>query len=162
MQEIEKHFLYPSAIFVNTKPYQVNTILGSCVAVCIFDPILKIGGINHYMLSLWNGQGLATPKYGNIAIERLVERLIGLGAKPGYCKAKIFGGSEIIISRTNQFHVGKRNIIIAHQMLNSYEIPIVSSSTGGKLGRKISFFTHTGEVKQKYINNQNNKTCIIQ
>jgi len=68
--EDNTHFLYPAALFASRTPHMVTTILGSCVAICLYDPILKFGGINHYMLPLWNGQGLASPKYGNIAIEK--------------------------------------------------------------------------------------------
>ncbi|HEX2974864.1 MAG TPA: chemotaxis protein CheD, partial [Bacteroidales bacterium] len=61
--EPASHFLYPSTLFVSREPVIVNTILGSCVAVCLYDTLLKYGGINHYMLPLWNGQGLASPKF---------------------------------------------------------------------------------------------------
>ena len=70
-----KHYLYPSALFAEKTPFMVDTVLGSCVAVCLFDNQLKIGGINHYMLPFWNGNGLASPKYGNIATEKLVEKM---------------------------------------------------------------------------------------
>ena len=72
-EEINKHYLYPSALFAEKERYMVDTILGSCVAVCLFDSVKKIGGINHYMLPLWNGNGLASPKFGNIATEKLIE-----------------------------------------------------------------------------------------
>src|SRR6056297_2647363 len=96
--ELKTHFLYPSTLFASKTPYLVNTILGSCVAVCMYDPVLKIGGINHYMLPLWNGEGLASPKYGNIAIEKLLEKLKSFGSKKYNIKAKIFGGGEVIES----------------------------------------------------------------
>ena len=73
--ERPKHFLYPGAIYISPEPTLITTILGSCVAICLYDPILQIGGMNHYMLPLWNGQGLASPRYGNIAIEKLITNL---------------------------------------------------------------------------------------
>jgi chemotaxis protein CheD len=94
MDQISTHFLYPSALFASRERHKVSTILGSCVAVCLYDPIAQIGGINHFMLPFWNGQGLASPKYGNIAIERLVEKMISLGCKKNNLKAKVFGGGE--------------------------------------------------------------------
>lgn len=148
---LESHFLYPAALFASQKPFQINTILGSCVAVCLYDPKLKVGGMCHYMLPLWNGNGLASPKYGNIAIERLLEKMKSFGASNGSVKAKIFGGGEVIESSMPQFHIGKRNIELAREMLEELKIPIVSSSVGGKLGRKIIFFTETGEVRQRYV-----------
>ena len=155
MEEIKSHFLYPSALFTNKEPHQVTTILGSCVAICLWDPVLKIGGINHYMLPYWNGQGLASPKYGNIAIEKLIEKMIRLGSEHKNLKAKVFGGSEIIETRISQFHIGERNINVALEMLKDQKIPIVAKSLGGKLGRKILYYTDTGVVKQKYIQKAN-------
>ncbi|MDD2196914.1 MAG: chemotaxis protein CheD [Bacteroidales bacterium] len=151
MDEVSTHFLYPSALFVADQPHRVSTILGSCVAVCLYDPILKTGGINHYMLPFWNGQGLASPKYGNIAIERLLEKMLLLGSKKSNIRAKVFGGGEVIDTNISQFRIGERNIHLAFDMLNELKIPIVAKSVGGKLGRKIEFFTATGEVKQRYI-----------
>lgn len=155
MDELNSHFLYPAALFASRTPHRVSTILGSCVAVCLYDPILKFGGINHFMLPFWNGQGLASPKYGNIAIERLVEKMISLGSSKSNIKAKVFGGGEVIETNISQFHIGERNIKLALEMLEELKIPIVAKSVGGKLGRKIEYSTETGEVKQRYIERAN-------
>lgn len=132
----------------------MSTILGSCVAVCLYDPVTHIGGINHYMLPFWNGEGLASPKYGNIAIERLVEKMISLGCKKTNIIAKVFGGGEVIDTQISQFHIGERNIAVAIQMLKELNIPIAGQSVGGKNGRRIQFNTQTGAVLQKMIAKQ--------
>jgi chemotaxis protein CheD len=160
MSEPASHFLYPSALFASQEPYIVNTILGSCVAVCLIDVKLKIGGINHYMLPLWNGQGLASPKFGNIAINKLIEKMISLGCSKHNLQAKVFGGGNIFESNLLQFQIGERNITIANEMLMEHQIRIISSSTGGNLGRKIQFNTQTGEVIQKMIEKKN-LTCEV-
>jgi len=149
--ELKTHFLYPSTLFASKTPYLVNTILGSCVAVCMYDPVLKIGGINHYMLPLWNGEGLASPKYGNIAIEKLLEKMTNNGSKKSNIIAKVFGGGEVIDTNISQFHIGERNILIAQQVLKELNIRISGQSLGGKNGRKIQFNTGTGAVLQKII-----------
>ena len=151
MDNFSSYFLYPSAIFVSKEPHYINTILGSCVAVCIWDPILKFGGMSHYMLPLWNGEGLASPKYGNIAIEKLVEKMESLGSKKYNMIAKVFGGGEVIDTETQYFQIGERNIRLAQEMLEEIKIPIKSSSVGGKYGRKIIMNTLTGEIKQRYV-----------
>lgn len=148
---MKKLFLYPSALYVGRAPVQIITILGSCVAVCLIDFKLKIGGINHFMLPLWNGQGLASPRYGNIAIKKLVDKMERLGSKRIDIKAKIFGGAEVLQSENVSFNIGKRNIELAKSVLEEYNIPIISSSLGGKYGRKILFNSNTGEVRLKYI-----------
>ena len=148
-----RHFLYPSTMFASAQPAEVTTILGSCVAVCLWDRYLGIGGINHYMLPTWNGMELASPKYGNIAIERLTERMLQLGCKKNNLVAKVFGGGEVISVSSSSMHIGERNIMVAEEMLMDQNIPIIGRSTGGKNGRKIIFNTHTGEVLQCYIKN---------
>lgn len=145
------HFLYPAALFASKTPHMVTTILGSCVAVCLYDPTIRVGGLNHYMLPLWNGQGLASPKYGNIAIERLVEKMLSLGCLKNNLQAKIFGGGEVIQTSVTQFNIGARNIKLALEMLEELKIPVVGQSVGGKLGRKILYNTETFEIKQKFI-----------
>ncbi len=152
MTESKTHFLYPSTLFYSKEPYLINTILGSCVAVCLYDPVMKAGGINHYMLPLWNGQGLASPKYGNIAIEKLIEKLSSMGCRPANLVAKVFGGGEVIDTHISQFNIGERNIQIAQQILKEKNIKIAGQSVGGRLGRKIQFNTQTGAVLQKMIN----------
>jgi chemotaxis protein CheD len=155
MEQANTHYLYPAALFASREPYLVNTILGSCVAVCLIDQITRTGGINHFMLPFWNGQGLASPKFGNIAIERLIEKMISLGAKKSNLKAKIFGGGEVIETKIKQFNIGERNIQVAYNILEDYRIPILGASTGGKYGRKIQFNTATGEIRQKLIKKEN-------
>ena len=101
------------------------------------------------MLPLWNGNELASPKYGNIAIESLVKKMEGLGSTRVNMIAKIFGGA-------NQLHhstaVGHRNIKIAEEMLAEMGIKIITRSVGGHVGRKINLNTSSGEVYMKYIN----------
>ena len=152
-QEKSTVYLFPASLIAEKTEQCVHTILGSCVSVCLFDPVRKTGGINHYMLPLWNGNGLATPKFGNIAIIRLIERMISLGSKKEHLIAKVFGGGTVIDTTYSTFNIGEKNISIAFNLLSEYNIPVVSKSTGGKLGRKIIFNTGSGEVIQRYVKN---------
>lgn len=150
------HFLYPATLYADNKPIRVQTILGSCVSVCLFDPAQGVGGINHFMLPVWTGNGLATPKYGDIAIEKLVERMIALGAHPRNLIAKIFGGAELLGSSNRSGSVGPRNIEIAKHRLSEMNIQILAASVGGKFGRKIIFHTQTGQVFVRQLTQQHN------
>jgi len=154
-QESKKeYYLYPGELFVKKGPYVVTTILGSCISVCLFDPILRLGGINHYMLALWNGEGLATPRYGNIAITKLINKMLELGASKDRLIAKVFGGAAVLQGNSGLMGVGDRNIIIAEDMLADERIPIVAKDVGGTLGRKIIFNTETSEILLKKIKPQ--------
>lgn len=154
MNEPEQYYLYPSALFASPKSHKIVTVLGSCVSVCLWDPTTAIGGMNHFMLPLWNGNGFASPKFGNIAIEKLIEKLVNLGCKKINLQAKVFGGGAVIETNNANFCVGARNAQLAMELLEEHRIPVVAQSVGGKNGRKLMFMTSTGEVFQKIIPNQ--------
>jgi chemotaxis protein CheD len=156
-QNILTEYLYPCGLVAFVSPRMVHTILGSCVSVCLFDHVRKNGGINHFMLPVWNGEGLATPKYGNIAIERLINTMFSLGSKKEHLVAKVFGGAAVIESSTPTFQIGEKNCAIALSLLEEFRIPVIAKSTGGKLGRKIVYNTGSGEVVQRYVNSGNFK-----
>ncbi|MCB0504934.1 MAG: chemotaxis protein CheD [Cyclobacteriaceae bacterium] len=148
---IPKYYLYPSTLFAQKEGHMVTTVLGSCVAVCLYDETTGLGGINHYMLPFWNGNELASPKYGNIAIESLVKKLEKLGVQRNNMVAKVFGGANQL---NHTIGVGQRNIKVAQEMLEELNIKIVAKSVGGEKGRKINFNTSTGEVFMKYVTKQ--------
>ena len=103
------------------------------------------------MLPFWNGSGLASPKYGNIATEQLISKLIGFGSKKEDLIAKVFGGAN----QTNStLTIGDRNYVVAEELLREHGIPIKAKSVGGTRGRKIIFNTATGEVVMKYVTQQ--------
>ena len=147
---MDRYYLYPGTLFASKKPHVVNTILGSCVAVTLWDPVLQIGGINHFMLPKWNGSGSPSYKYGDIAIAELIKRMIDFGCNKGNLKAKVFGGSETGVPN-GVFHIGKRNIDLAFVCLNRERISIVSQNVCGPSGRKVIFYSETGEVMIKNI-----------
>ncbi|RAW00536.1 chemotaxis protein CheD [Pseudochryseolinea flava] len=149
-ETLEKVFLYPANIHVSLRPVCIATLLGTCVAVCLWDTRTKIGGMNHYLLPLWNGEGLASPKYGNIAIEKLISKMESYGANRRHMVGKIFGGRAQHDTRIS-FNIGERNAQIAKQMMSEYGIPVVAENVVGEHGMNIRFDTSTGVVKLKYI-----------
>ena len=140
------HHLHPCMLFAPREEHLVTTLLGSCVAVCLHDPRMEVGGINHYMLALWNGEGLATPKYGSIAIPALVRAMLDLGCARERLVAKVFGGGNVIGDSRALLTVGHRNIQVAQDLLAQEGIPIVARDVGGDTGRKLIFNTRTGTV----------------
>ncbi len=148
------HYLLAGSLFVHERPHLVTTVLGSCVSVCLWDSVLRHGGINHFMLPFWNGEGLASPKYGNIAIAKLIERFLDLGSDHRNLRAKVFGGG-IVLNVTNPFmNIGERNIELAMDMLKEERIPVISNDTGGTVGRKLIFNSGDGTVLVKKLTRQ--------
>jgi len=155
MNELAKIFVFPGNLEVSKRPSQLTTILGSCVAVCLWDNKLKFGGMNHFMLPLWNGEGLASPKYGNIAIDKLVKKMIWNGSSIENLEAKIFGGGNVLESGNNLYNIGERNIEMALSKIAEYNIKVISSSTGGKRGRKILMNSSNFKILHKFIEKNN-------
>lgn len=151
MNNIKTKYIYSSGLHFAEKPVMLNTVLGSCVSVCLWDKEKNMGGMNHYMLPFWNGTGLASPKYGNIAMEQLIAKFIKLHSRKENMVAKVFGGARMLQVKSAYFDIGKRNIELAFRMLEEAEIRVIAQSTGGEKGRKIYFNTGSGEVLQKYI-----------
>jgi chemotaxis protein CheD len=146
VSDLPGRYLFPAEIFVSSAPVLISTILGSCVAVCLWDSRAAIGGMNHYLLPLWNGDGLATPKYGNIAIRQLVEKVVAKGGERKNIQAKIFGGAAMWSTTDGLFAIGLRNVALAEQQLQELQIPLVASDVGGTQSRKIFFNTGDGSV----------------
>jgi len=151
LDNIGEYYLYAGELFAHSEPHIVTTVLGSCISVCLWDSVIMIGGINHYQLALWNGEGLASPKYGNIAIEKLYEKLIHLGCSHKHIKAKVFGGASVLDNINEHLNVGEKNIVIAQELLKEFGIKTIATDVGGLQGRKLKFNTQTGVVLIKKI-----------
>ncbi|MFA6396044.1 MAG: chemotaxis protein CheD [Sulfurimonas sp.] len=145
-------FIHVGQIHVDTSPSAISTVLGSCVAVCLYDTKLGMGGMNHYLLPFWNGNGLQSPKFGNISIPKLIEAMMMRGSLPKTLVAKVFGGASINIGNSaNTMMIGEKNILVAKEILKDYKISIVAEDIGGQNGRKIQFNLERGKVQMKYI-----------
>lgn len=155
------HLLYPSALIVDTNGISIETILGSCVAVCLYDPILKCGGMNHYMLPSWNGEDTASPKYGDIAIDMLLDKLTQLGSRKETLIAKVFGGANKYGRKHNAFNIGEKNIQVALYTLEKLGITVAASNLGGIHGRKLIFHTRSGLVFMKYLPQENIEQTLL-
>lgn len=145
-----RHHLHAGQYFVSAQPAIVTTVLGSCIAVCIWEPELEIGGINHFVLPHWAGNGRISARFGSVAISILIEDLCTLGSRPNRLRAKIFGGSGVL-SAGHQTRLGQRNIEIARQFLADESIPVVAEDVGGTRGRKLIFCTDDGTAWVKRL-----------
>ncbi|MEN8820680.1 MAG: chemoreceptor glutamine deamidase CheD [Abyssibacter sp.] len=126
------------------------TILGSCVAACLFDPDARVGGMNHFMLPGEEASGSGSGRYGIHAMELLINRLVGLGAARPRLRAKLFGGAAVVRSMT-QTDVGGSNIEFVERYLRTEGIPIVASDLGGPWPRRVHFFGESGRVFVKRL-----------
>lgn len=145
-------YVHAGQMFYSSEPTQLSTILGSCVAVCLWDSVTKVGGLNHYMLPSDMGSSESGPRFGTFAIPRLIDRVIELGADPSRIKAKIFGGASVLKElRGLGGDLGRRNVDIAREMLQARRIPVVFEDVLGTSGRKLQFRTDDGTAVVKTL-----------
>jgi chemotaxis protein CheD len=150
------HFLHAGQIFVSAEGKSIVLILGSCVGVCIWDSVHAIGGATHYLLPSWDGTGVASPRYGNVAISILMKELLEAGADRGQLQAKVFGGGCLFDSMREsgshkEQHLGSRNVEMALEVLTKAHIPVVSRVVGVDRGQRIVFRTDTGDAEIKIL-----------
>ncbi|MHB8742665.1 MAG: chemotaxis protein CheD [Sulfuricaulis sp.] len=136
------------------KPLLLDTVLGSCIAACLYDPVLGVGGMNHFMLPEGADPGNPTStRYGVNAMELLISDLMKLGADRRRFQAKIFGGGHVLNIRESLNGVPQQNIDFVRRFLEAEQIPVVREDLGGYQPRRVLFHTHTGRVFLKYLGN---------
>jgi chemotaxis protein CheD len=144
--------ILPGEYFVTRNDEIIATVLGSCISACVRDPVLRIGGMNHFMLpeDITNGSsswldpavGLST-RYGSFAMESLINDLMKLGARRERLEVKLTGGGRVLASMTD---VGARNIEFARQWLQLEGLRIAGEDVGDTHPRRVLYFPATGRV----------------
>jgi chemotaxis protein CheD len=124
------------------------TILGSCVATCLWDPVARIGGLNHFLLPEGRGADQSSLKYGLNLMELLMNALLKKGARRDRLQGKIFGGGRMIAGMAN---IGAMNGAFAERFLNDEGIACVSKSIGGDQARKVRFWPYSGRAQQMLL-----------
>ncbi len=126
------------------------TILGSCVAVCLWDRKAGVGGVSHYLLPQGIGKGMSAHRYGNLAIPELIRRILAIGARSNALQAKIFGGACLNVDG-GVSRLSSKNIELARTFLAEAQIAIVAEDIGGSKGRKLIFRIPDGEAWVKAV-----------
>lgn len=137
--------LLPTQYLVVDSDIALVTVLGSCVAACIRDPLLRLGGMNHFMLPDGHVGDGAPARYGSYAMELLINDLLKRGASRSRLQAKVFGGANVLKGFT-QNPVGSRNSEFVRQYLEAERIEVVAEDLRGIHPRKVWFFPHSGRV----------------
>ena len=154
--------ILPGEFYATAEDEVIVTVLGSCVAACIMDPITMVGGMNHFMLPVKPGERdqdvFYAARYGAAAMEYLINNLLHLGARRDRLVAKAFGGGRVMRGITTD--VGAQNIDFVREFLRNEDIPIWSEDMGGPFPRKVYFFPHTGQVLVKRMEATHNDTVI--
>lgn len=138
----------PGEYYVTTDDMMIMTVLGSCIAACIWDPKVRVGGMNHFMLP--EGAGDTSGRYGSYAMELLINEMIKLGARRESMQAKVFGGGQVMHSFTTM-NVGERNTAFVMDYLQTERISIISKDVLDIHPRKVCYFPATGKAMVKRL-----------
>jgi chemotaxis protein CheD len=144
--ERQRAYLLPGQLHVSQHPCQIRTILGSCVAICLWDS-RGVGGMNHFLLPASSEGRPASARFADVATRTLLEELHALGCRPPHLQAKIFGGSSMFQKQDHHaISLGAKNVAAALDLMKNAGIPVSVQETGGTRGRKIIFNTDDGIV----------------
>ena len=135
----------------------ITTLLGSCVAVCLHDPVNRLGGMNHILLPEETGCAASGASFGVNAMELLINGLIKIGADRNRLEAKVFGGGQMVAGLSN---IGQRNREFVMNFLAAERISCVSESTGGTAGRRVQFWPFSGKARQKFMDSAINEPVV--
>jgi chemotaxis protein CheD len=140
-------YLHPGQLHVTSDRCSLTTILGSCVAVCLHDPVRQVGGMNHFLLPNASPDSTTASRYGPSAMKLLLDRAMALGARPHTLTARIIGGANVLAAfHVHHDHLGMRNVDVARACLAERGIRIVGEDIGGVHGRKLVFGPHDGRA----------------
>ncbi len=160
--------ILPGEYYVTKMPECVYTTLGSCISACIRDKVTGLGGMNHFMLpttekmdpAALKASGLAaSTRYGNFAMEHLINDILRNGGRRENLEVKVFGGGRIISNMTD---VGMRNIIFVRDYLKTEGLRVVAEDVGDVFPRMVVYFPATGSVKVKRLRSLHNNVIADQ
>jgi len=158
--------LLPGEYYVTVNNEVITTVLGSCVSACIRDRIFGIGGMNHFMLpdegenssDAWKETGIsASTRYGNYAMEHLINDILKNGGEKRNMEVKIFGGGKILQSMTD---IGLRNIAFVRGYIEKEGLKLISEDVGDICPRKVMYDPQNGKVQMKRLRNLHNNTIV--
>ena len=144
------HIVQGEYLVLEDPEAEISTILGSCVAACMRDPVRGVGGMNHFLLP-GEGNGAEGLQYGAYAMELLINGLLSRGARRDRLQAKLFGGGRMLRGLTD---IGRQNAAFAERFLRDESITYSGGSLGGDHARRIVFSPSTGKVRQQRLVSQ--------
>ena len=159
--------LLPGEYYVTTADEMITTVLGSCVSACIRDAVAGIGGMNHFMLPETSKSRLnardetivgTAMRYGNYAMEHLINTILQYGGKRKNLEVKLFGGSKIMATLSD---VGLKNIDFVLNYVDMEALTLISHDLGDIYPRKVNFYPRSGRVRMKKIKDLHNDTIIL-
>tara|TARA_R110001592_G_scaffold38315_2_gene126473 strand:- start:14414 stop:15052 length:639 start_codon:yes stop_codon:yes gene_type:complete len=157
--------IMPGEFYVSKTGEMIVTVLGSCISACIRDVQLGIGGMNHFMLPMqgeysseqWGNSVSSASRYGNWAMEFLINEILKLGGTRRNLEIKVFGGGRVLSNMTD---IGERNIAYVKKYIYEENFELAACDVGDIYPRKVLYFPDTGSVKVRKLRHAENDTIL--
>jgi chemotaxis protein CheD len=158
--------ILPGELYVSLHGEMIVTVLGSCVSACIRDRVRGVGGMNHFMLpeqnehssERWGSSDISSAtRYGNWAMEFLINEILKAGGRRADLEVKVFGGGQVLSNMTD---IGQRNVAFVKYYLAKEGLPITAMDAGGLYPRKVLYFPDTGAVKVRKLRTTSNDVIV--
>lgn len=156
--------IHIGGVFAAREPTVIKTLLGSCIAACLRDPVTGVGGMNHFMLpAAPNGDREDNPaRFGLHAMELLIGQIQKLGGERGRLQAKVFGGGHVLQIAESANGVPQQNIRFIREFLRMEEIPLLAHDLGGRTARYVFFDTVSGKVRLRRLSSVTSVTTVVE
>jgi chemotaxis receptor (MCP) glutamine deamidase CheD len=138
--------IYLGGVHASDEPLVIKTLLGSCIAVCLWDPEGAIGGMNHFMLPHGAAGSAGASRFGVHAMDCLIGAMMKLGGDRRRFVAKVFGGADVLDVAEAENSVSQQNITFARAFLGAEGVPLVSEDVGGHHARLVNFHVTSGRA----------------
>jgi chemotaxis protein CheD len=155
-------FLLPGQWAVPHEPSELTTILGPCVALCLFDRVRGMGGMNHFLLAAGGANGRERSRYGDTSCEDLVQCFFASGSRALDIEARIVGGANVgrLVTAGGE-SLGERNAEMARRVMRQHGITVGFEDTGGSNARRLRYRTGVGVLEVKTIDGASGSTATI-
>lgn len=158
--------ILPGEYYVTVNDEAIVTVLGSCVSACIRDTVFGIGGMNHFMLPLnkgddpssFGGAGISA-RFGNFAMEQMINDILKNGGRRENLEIKVFGGGRVL-KNMSTLDIGQKNIDFVLQYIKDESLELIAKDLGDVYPRKVIYFPVSGRVRVKKLRSIHNNTII--
>ncbi|MCD0460985.1 CheR family methyltransferase [Roseiconus lacunae] len=147
---LQKKSIIVGDVLASDQPILISTVLGSCIAVCLYDEVIKAGGMNHFALPSGDLSSRKTTSFGVHAMELLINDIMHFGADRRRLKAKVFGGANVL-GLSDDDNIGTKNEQFIREFLAMENIPIIAKFLGGNQGMQVLFEPCSGRAKMKLL-----------
>jgi chemotaxis protein CheD len=151
MAGMPRKFLRPGQFYAARRPVLAETLVGSCVTVCLYNVRQGFGAMNHFLRADPGATAGADPgEFGSTATRHIVKAVLRIDDDPRHYRASVFGGAAVLKTRDAEGGIGQANVAAALEVLRAVGIRVARKETGGTRGRRVRFNTQTGEIECRF------------